>query len=168
MKQKYVICYWPWLNGARNVTVAQCKESARIMDSIGEKWRQAGLKFAFHNHALEFKTIDGKRICDLLLENTRPDRVRLELDVHHMLKGNEDPIPYMAFQTDRIDILHFFAINKKKEHPVVGDGMPNFEGIIKKSREIGVKYLVVEGNGLKDPMEYVAASYERRHKLKTP
>lgn len=165
MKQKYVICYWPWLDGATHVTLEQCKQSARIMDAMGEKCRKAGLKFAFHNHAVEFKTLDGKLICDILLENTRPERVCLELDLYHMLKANQNPIPYMENQKGRIDILHLFTLDEKKANPVAGDGMPDFEEIIKKSREIGVRYLVIEGNDLKDPMRYLEQSYQRLSKL---
>ena len=164
-KQKYVICYWPWLDGATHVTLEQCKQSAAIMDAMGEKCRQAGLKFAFHNHEVEFSAIDGKMICDILLENTRPDRVRLELDLYHMLKAHHDPLPYMETQKSRIDILHLFTLDEKAAHPVAGAGMLDFEGIIKKSRAIGVRYLVVEGNDLKDPMRYLRESHQRLSKL---
>ena len=164
-KQKYVICYWPWLDGATHVTLEQCKQSARIMDAMGEKCRKAGLKFAFHNHEVEFGAIDGKMICDILLENTRPDRVRLELDLYHMLKSHHNPLPYMETQKGRIDILHLFTLDEKNADPVAGDGMPDFEGIIKKSKAIGVRYLVVEGNDLKDPMRYLQNSYQRLSSL---
>ena len=154
-----------WLDGATHVTLEQCKQSARIMDSMGEKCQQVGLKFAFHNHEIEFSAIDGKMICDILLENTRPDRVRLELDLYHMLKSHHNPLPYMETQKERIDILHLFTLDEKKANPVAGDGMPHFDEIIKKSRAIGVRYLVVEGNDLKDPMRYLQESFERLSKL---
>ena len=37
---------------------------------------------------------------------------------------------------DRINILHLLALDEKKEHPVAGDGMPDFARIIKKARKL--------------------------------
>jgi sugar phosphate isomerase/epimerase len=165
LHQKYIICYWPWLDGATNVTVDQCRKSAEIMNGLGEKCKKVGMKFAFHNHDGEFKEINGKLICDYLLEFSDPSLVTLEYDIYYALKANQDPVKYMEKQKGRIDILHLFTIDEKKENPVAGDGMPDFENIIKKSRQTGVKYLVVEGNRLKDPLRYVEGSYNRLQKL---
>ena len=165
LHQKYIICYWPWLDGAKNVTVEQCKKSAELMNALGEKCKKAGMKFAYHNHDVEFRKIDGKFICDYLLEFTDPSLVSLEFDIYEALKTNLDVIKYMYSQKDRINILHLFATDLKKDHPVAGDGMPDFEKIIQVSKEIGVKYLVIEGNGLKDPMRYIEDSYARIYKL---
>jgi len=165
LHQKYIICYWPWLDSAENVTVDQCKKSADIMNILGEKCHKSGLKFAFHNHSIEFRKIEGKYVCDYLLEYTNPSFVSLEFDIYFALKANSDPLYYMDKHKERIDILHLFAIDEKKSHPVVGDGMRDFVKIIRKSNEIGVKYLVVEGNDLKNPMRYVEESYNRLKKL---
>ena len=165
LHQKYIICYWPWLDGATNITTEQCKKSAEVMNLLGQKCKNAGLKFAFHNHDVEFRKIEGKFICDYLLEFTDPSLVSLEFDIYEALKTNLDPVNYMYSQRGRIKILHLFTTDLKKEYPVAGDGMPNFEEIITVSHEIGVKYLVIEGNNLKDPMRYICESFIRISKL---
>lgn len=159
LKQEYLICYWPWLDGAEHITLNQCKESALIMTEIGEKCAKSGIKFAFHNHALEFAKIDGEFIADILLKNTDPKYVSLELDIYHLLKSGNDPVPFMAKNATRIPILHLFAMDNKSKYPVVGEGMPNFNGIVKTALKIGVDYLILEGNDLEDPMRFVEESY---------
>jgi len=32
LKMKYLICYWPWFDGAEQITREQCLESVRIMN----------------------------------------------------------------------------------------------------------------------------------------
>ncbi len=159
MKMKYVICYWPWLDGAEHVTREQCLESAKIMNVCGEKCMKAGLKFAFHNHGIEFGKIDGEFIADVILKNTNPEYVSLELDIYHMLKSGNDPVPFMEKNARRIPILHLFAMDNKGKYPVVGEGMANFKGIIKMGKKIGVDYMILEGNDLADPMQFIEKSY---------
>lgn len=158
-KQHYIICYWPWLDGAEHITLEQCKESARIMNEIGKKCAKSGIKFAFHNHAHEFAKIDSEFIVDILLKNTDPKYVSLELDIYHMLKSGNDPVPFMEKDAARIPILHLFAMDNKSKFPVVGEGMPNFNGIIQTGIKIGVDYLILEGNDLEDPMRFIEESY---------
>ncbi len=165
LHQKYVICYWPWLDGAENVTIEQCKQSAKIMNKIAEKCKNSGLKFSFHNHGVEFKKIEGKLICDYLLEFSDPSLVFLEFDIYHALKAELDPIKYMKAHVGRIQILHLFAMDASKDDVVAGDDMPEFERMIQTSKEIGVEYLVVEGNDLKNPLLYIEKSFERLQKL---
>ncbi|HAH23934.1 MAG TPA: hypothetical protein DCL77_09295 [Prolixibacteraceae bacterium] len=159
LNQEYIICYWPWLDGAEHITREQCEESARIMNEIGEKCFNAGIKFAFHNHALEFGKIDGEFIVDLLLKNTNPKYVSFELDIYHMLKSGNDPIPFMENNASRITILHLFAMDNKSKYPLVGEGMNDFDRIINTGLNIGVDYLILEGNDLEDPMRFVEESY---------
>ena len=159
LKEEYLICYWPWLDGAEHVTIEQCKESAMIMNEIGKKCLNSGIKFAFHNHALEFARINDEFIAEILLKNTNPKFVSLELDIYHMLKSGNDPVPFMEKNASRIPILHLFAMEDKGRYPVVGEGMQNFNGIAKTALKIGVDYLILEGNDLEDPMRFIEESY---------
>jgi sugar phosphate isomerase/epimerase len=164
LHQKYVICYWPWLVGSNDVNLEQCKKSAEIMNNLAEKCRKAGMQFAFHNHDIEFKKIDGKLICDYLFELTDPSLVFLEFDIYYAYKTDLDAIKFMDEHAGRIKILHLFAMDDKKVNQV-GDGMQGFDAIIKKSREMGIKYLVVEGNHLENPLLYLENSFKRLREL---
>ena len=50
MQKKYLVCYWPWMDGGENPTMDQVKFAVEEFRRIGEKCREAGLGFAFHNH----------------------------------------------------------------------------------------------------------------------
>jgi len=164
LHQKYVICYWPWMVSGENVTLEECRKSADIMNALALKCKNAGMQFAFHNHDIELKKIDGKLICDHLFDLTDPSLVFLEFDIYYAYKTEIDAIKFMEDHADRIKILHLFAMDDKKVN-TVGDRMKGFDKIIKKSKDIGVRYLVVEGNHLEDPLLYLENSYKRLKKL---
>ena len=61
---------------------------------MGEKCKEAGLKFAYHNHAFEFEMLDDKIPYNVLLDNTNPELVSMQLDLYWMVYGGYDPIEY--------------------------------------------------------------------------
>jgi len=69
------------------------------------------------------------------------------------------PIPFMEKNASRIPILHLFAMDNKSKFPVVGEGMPNFKGIVKAGKKISVDYFIVEGNDLENPTKYIEQSF---------
>jgi sugar phosphate isomerase/epimerase len=167
LQQSYVICYWPWLDSGQHITEEQCRESAVLMNELGARCRKAGLGFAFHNHELEFRPLNGRTVFDCLLDYCDPGLVQIELDVYHALHAKCDVIALMRAHRGRIDILHLNTMDEQSENPIAGDGMPDFPGIIATSRAIGVRYLVIEGSGLKHPLRYLADSYDRLATLTT-
>jgi len=120
---------------------------------------KAGLKFAFQNHGIEFGIIDDVFIADILLKNTDPRYVSLELDIYHMLKSGNEPISFMVRNAGRIPILHFFAMDNKGKYQVDDEGMSNLKGIVGTAKKIGVNYLILEGNDLEDLMRFIKKSY---------
>ena len=157
LHQEYVICYWPWMVGGDNITMEECRRSATIMNALAEKCRNAGMKFAFHNHDVEFKKADGRLLCDILLELTDASYVFLEFDIYYAYKAGIDPATFLENHADRIMALHLFAMDDQKV-TVAGERMPGFDAVIRKSKEKGIRYLIVEGNHLDDPLLYLENS----------
>jgi len=156
--ERFVLCYWPWLDGGEHITRAQISASCAILQDLGRRCRQEGLRFAFHNHGLEFAHIDGTTICEHMLHETDPELVSLELDIYHMLKVGHDPLPFMARHPHRISILHLNAMDGQGDHAIVGDGIPGFDTIL---ALIPCVQLVIEGHAQQDPLRYVQDSHAR-------
>jgi sugar phosphate isomerase/epimerase len=92
MDKKYLICYWPWSDSAETRTLDDWKRVAENLNIIGKKVRAEGLGFTYHNHDIEFKITEEQIPFDILLDNTDPKLVEIEIDLYWIIKGNQDPL----------------------------------------------------------------------------
>ncbi len=79
------------------------------MKPVFEKFRAAGKKFLFHNHAKEFDLIGetGKNAFDMVLENTPADVLGLTLDTYWATYAGLDAAAVINKYADRIAVTHF-------------------------------------------------------------
>jgi sugar phosphate isomerase/epimerase len=69
-------------------TAAEWTAYAEYLDGLGEQARKAGQRLMIHNHNWEFERIFGSRSAyDILLENTDPRNVVLQVDVYWSTRG---------------------------------------------------------------------------------
>jgi sugar phosphate isomerase/epimerase len=64
------------------------------------------MRFYYHNHFQEFQRFGADYVYDLILENTDPNLVKLEIDTYWMYRGGQDPIAWMKKCADRVVLLH--------------------------------------------------------------
>lgn len=88
--------------GDRDYVLRRCE----TYNTVGALAREHGLRFYYHNHFQEFQRCGDEYVYDLILENTDPDLVKLEMDTYWMYRGGQDPIPWMEKCADRIILLH--------------------------------------------------------------
>ena len=148
-----VVC--PWDGGE---TKEEWISFAKEMNAIGERFRQEGILFGYHNHAQEFKKFDGQYIMDLLLEQCDPNYVTAEFDTHWVYKGGENVLEYIGQYKDRCVLLHAKEVAKDGESDTeVGDGLIPFAKLTKTLTNL--KWVIVEQEGFAiDPWESIAKS----------
>ncbi|MFE0089282.1 sugar phosphate isomerase/epimerase family protein [Streptomyces sp. NPDC058991] len=109
----------PWRYGA---TVDGWKRCAEEFNQYGAAAKARGMKFYQHNHAEEFSFATDEphvRLYDVLLAETDPDLVYLEMDVYWAYAGQFrfsrradgtpapfDPLRYVLEQPDRYPLFH--------------------------------------------------------------
>ena len=79
---------------------------AELFNKVGELARERGMRFYYHNHFQEFQRIGDDYVYDLILANTDPDLVKLEMDTYWMYRGGQDPVAWMKQCADRVILLH--------------------------------------------------------------
>jgi sugar phosphate isomerase/epimerase len=79
---------------------------AEQFNKVGALARERGMRFYYHNHFQEFQRFGDDYVYDLILENTDPDLVKLEMDTYWMYRGGQDPIEWMKKCADRVVLLH--------------------------------------------------------------
>ncbi|MCL2813034.1 MAG: sugar phosphate isomerase/epimerase [Oscillospiraceae bacterium] len=138
-----VICFW---SDPQNF--AQAAEIARVFDKAGEQLRKEGLFLCYHNHDHEFrKVFGGVKYFDLLMAETSPENVFLNLDVGWATVGGEDAVKLAGRVSERIRLLHFkdfYDLNDRHSFTALGTGKVKIQDLIIKADEIGLGYITVE------------------------
>ena len=142
---------------------------ANNLNKFGYKVRQADMQLCYHNHSFEFEKVDGdKTVWDILFETADADMVKAEVDVAWAYDAGVDPVELMDIWGDRIKLLHMKDLDDKRKLAPVGEGVIDMKAVIKKAKEIGVDWYIVEQDYTrkdKDIMDEIAISYKNLVKL---
>lgn len=161
MDKEYLVCYWPWIGNENNITKDYMKIVVEKLNMIGEECNQNGLRFAYHNHDHEFRSMDDQKIYDFILNNTQADLVTMELDLYWCVVGGADPKEYIKKYPGRYDLLHVKDAYDRKDREsfaCIGSGVIDFESIFQLRDIGGFKHLIVERDRGEMPEEECARS----------
>ncbi|GMN10587.1 sugar phosphate isomerase/epimerase [Croceitalea sp. MTPC9] len=136
---------------------------ANILDELGEKANEAGLKLLYHNHDFEFKK-DSTGIVpiDYLLENCNPKYVNFQMDLFWVTKAGADPLAYFEKYPGRFKIWHVKDMDKEGKFSPVGNGTIDFARILAEKEKSGMEYYLIEQDmtfAMK-PMEAIKISHD--------
>lgn len=151
-------------------TLDDWKRDAETYNKVGELCRKAGLTFGYHNHNVEFKKVGEVLPYDLLLQETDPALVSMEMDIGWVVAGGADPVAYLTKYPKRYSSLHIKDMtaagipntNLKMVSTVIGKGIVPWDRIIPAAHKSAVKtaYLELEGPYNPSPVAMVKASYD--------
>ncbi len=144
MGVEYIVC--PGAAATHETDPAAWDHLAEQFETVGRGCRDAGLVFAYHNHAHEFQMVDGRYGLDYLMEKTSPDLVRLEVDAGWVWFAGVDPAAYLRKYPGRAPLIHAKDHDRedKNLNRPVGDGAVDWNAVFAAAREIGVQYAIVE------------------------
>jgi sugar phosphate isomerase/epimerase len=162
---RYVVL--PWLPPESRRTLDDFKRLAAECNRLGQEAKRAGLRFAYHNHDFEFAPLDGRLPYDVLLAETDPADVALELDLFWITKGGQDPLRYFARYPGRFEMVHVKDSSGPPEHRQVnvGQGTIDFGHILGRRQEAGIRHLFVEHDDPTDPLAFARASFDYLKRL---
>ena len=104
---------------------------AKKLNDIGRQCREQGLTLTYHNHTQEFKKYGEKNVLELLLENTDPDYLSLEIDAGWVAAAGESPEAFIEKYGNRVKLIHI-----KESAEVIGV-MPQMNPAERKTDENG-------------------------------
>ena len=140
--QEYLICSSMPSHGQ---TVENYKMVAAAFNKAGKESKKRGLKFGYHNHDFEFEQQDGKTLYDVLLENTDPSLVGMELDLGWVVASGNDPFAYFKKHPGRFPLWHLKDMDLvKKESTEFGKGGLDIQKMFDNSQQSGLKYFFIE------------------------
>jgi sugar phosphate isomerase/epimerase len=142
---------------AASLTEDDFKKLADQINKLAAQAKTVGLKFAYHNHNLEFRTWpDGSTPYDSLVAATDASLVKLELDCGWAELAGRSPLALFKRYPGRFRMLHikdFVAV----PHPIVtmsadlgvewtelGRGRVDYRAILAAAPSAGVEHIFVE------------------------
>ena len=151
-------------------TVDDWKRNADAFNKAAALCRQAGLSFAYHNHNLEFRKIGDVLPYDLLLKETDPALVGMEMDIGWVVAGGADPVAYLTQYPTRYSSVHIKDLknegipntNMKMISAIIGKGIIDWSRVLPaiKMSSVRTAYLEIEEPYDPSPLGMVEASFD--------
>lgn len=144
---------------------------AADLNELGERAKAAGLTIGYHNHDVEFRPLEGvpgaATLWDLLVAETDPTLVALELDVYWVEYGGGDAAALIREHPERYPLLHLKDMAGEGDalaDAPIGQGTLDL-GAIARAVEVTTHWYVVEQDNPTDPLADVATSLAGMERL---
>ncbi len=148
------------------------KRLADTLNKSGERAKANGLKLCYHNHAFEYKPIDGKTGLEMLMSGTQKDLVFLELDMFWASVAGHNPVEILNKYSGRVALLHLKDKSRnftkteydenvpKDTFKEDGSGSIDIPAVLKAADTAGVEhYFVEQDQTVGDPIESLQKSF---------
>lgn len=149
---RFVMCAWIPHNGNR-FTIDDIKASTAVFNRAGNILKKEGITLAYHAHGYEFRPHEYGTLFDYMAQNAK--NFSFEMDVFWVQHGGENPLALLEKYPDFVVMLHLKDMQKGvvgnttgsedvETNVVLGTGQVDIAGIVKKARELGVRYMFIE------------------------
>jgi sugar phosphate isomerase/epimerase len=132
--------------------------AADKLNKAGEKIKQAGMQAGYHNHEIEFATLDGQLIYDALMSRFDPALVKMQFQTEVINLGYKAS-DYFKKYPGRFISSHLSDWTADKKEVPVGQGIIDWKEFFAAAKTGGVKNFFVEMNldKFKDSATYIHA-----------
>ena len=148
-----------WLAPEDRQTLDAYRQHIELVAAFSEQCDLAGLQFAWHNHDFEFMALEGQVPMDMILEQTDPDLVQVEMDLYWVTKAGVDPFSYFDRHPGRFPLCHVKDMTPDTSMADVGDGTIDFPAIFAASEVAGLQHYFVERDDSQSTLETARRSY---------
>ena len=161
-------CEWavlPSVPAPQLADVAAVRRLAARMEGFAAAARDAGLRFAFHNHAAELTASDGTTPWHILVHETSGD-VAFEFDLYWAAYAGADPAALLRAAAGRVPLVHAKDIDlPSRVDAPLGEGHLRWSAILASARETGVRWYIVEQDTPSDPFRDVETALRNLRRL---
>jgi sugar phosphate isomerase/epimerase len=151
---KLMVCSTFWL--PKTATLKDYLDAADTYNKIAEKINAAGMMAGFHNHDMEFATLDGQLIYDALMKEFDPKLVKMQFQTEVITLGYKAST-YFNKYPGRFISSHLSDWTTDKKEVPIGQGVIDWKEYFEAAKTGGVQYFYVEMdmNTFKDSAQYL-------------
>jgi len=132
-----------------------CREAAAVFNRAGEALAKHGIKFFYHTHGYEFLPYRDGTLFDLLMAETKPEYVRIEMDVYWIVHPGQDPVKLLEKYGKRFELMHvkdmkrgtpggFTGQSDVTNNVALGEGIIDWPSVFRAAKIAGVKWYFIE------------------------
>jgi sugar phosphate isomerase/epimerase len=157
--ERFSLTPLPGENGAQmaarigaSMTLDDWKSIADYLNQKAAGLKPYGLRFAYHNHNVEFAPVGGSTGLAQLIQGTDPALVTFEMDAGWVVAAGADPVALLAAHPGRFSAMHVKDV-KASTHPnfsfqqdpcEVGQGIIDWKTLLGKAYQANVRQFYVE------------------------
>lgn len=166
LKSNYIT--WPWL-APEYRTIDNFKLLAEQLNTIGERVNRARLQFAYHNHDFEFTDYNGITGYDIILAETEPELVKLQMDMYWVAHSSKkNPATLILENPGRYVMWHIKDMDKiTRDYSEMGNGSIDYQTLLSSIDKDSLQYYYIEqgGNFAVNSMQSItdSANYFKKH-----
>lgn len=172
---EYVVL--PAIPDEKRKTLDDYKRMADAFNAIGASAKSEGIKFAYHNHGYGLSEMQGQIPLYIILDNTDPSTVFLEMDLYWTTAGGADPVALLEKYKNRYRLMHVKDMKEKVRFSgdggdpgqwialfpymtTAGDGVLDLPNILTTAKTNGVQHFIVEQDMVANPQEALKKSHD--------
>jgi len=146
VNSKYIT--WPW-TAPELRTIDNFKLMSQKLNLIGEQVQNANLGFAYHNHGFEFEDHNGENGFDIIIKETDPSTVKLEMDMYWVMhSSNYTPQELIDAQPGRYVMWHLKDMDKvTRDYTELGNGSIDYVKLLPDPLKSGLEFYYLEQGG---------------------
>ncbi|WP_404304641.1 sugar phosphate isomerase/epimerase family protein [Neorhodopirellula lusitana] len=145
-----------WVPNRQPFTLELAEQTTREFNEIGRRLRnEFGLTFCYHNHGYEFAKHGDGTLFDVLMAQTNPQDVFIELDILWVQFPGADPVKLIQQYGPRIKLMHLKDLKKgivgdlsgktaTENDVALGDGQIDIPGVLAAAKKAGVEHYYLE------------------------
>ena len=135
-----------------SMTADDWKWNADYLNEKGAALKPYGLRFAYHNHNVEFAPVGSSTGLAQLIQGTDPTLVTFEMDAGWVVAAGADPMALLAAHPGRFSAMHVKDV-KASTHPnfsfeqdpcEVGQGIIDWKTLLAKAYQANVRQFYAE------------------------
>jgi sugar phosphate isomerase/epimerase len=144
--QRYIV--WPFIE-PRLRTLETYKQVAGMLNAIGSRLTKGGLRLAYHNNGGEFIAQAGQLPYDVILRETDPALVRLQIDLYWHAHDTDEPAHALFKRAPgRFAMWHVKDMHKiSRDYTEMGNGTIDYTKIWPDAAMSGMEHFFVEQGG---------------------
>ncbi len=157
----------PWVDESERSSLDGWQQVAATFNEMGARVKAEGLQLAYHNHDFEFNTFGtGTTGYDVLLAETDPALVAMELDLFWAVNGGRDPVALIEAHPGRFPLVHVKDRTAAGDMADVGAGVIDWRRIFAHAQQAGLQHAFVEHDQPGNALRSVRASHDYLARLR--
>jgi sugar phosphate isomerase/epimerase len=134
----------PWIPEERRDTRQKLIETAKLFSEIAKKLEPYGMMVGYHNHAEDFKPIEGELRWDVFFANA-DKKVVIQFDIGNALEGGVQAAPFLSKYPGRVLSVHVKDHSASNPKALLGEGDEHWNEVMPLLKgKAGVRWYIIE------------------------